>query len=654
VHLRPNRQEATPQDVGDDDRGPRRRRRRGRIIAVLALVVVTAGVVLAVLARPLVEAKHEADAAQEDLKLAKTQLSEQHLADARTSIAAARSHVDAAHRAAHGFGADVWSAVPVAGGAVDDERHLVDALAETTSVAELGADVYPMVSGHDSGMINGQAIDMKVLQTVVDRVGRIGDHLDRAMADIEAVKGSTPIVGGAATRAKDSALTYLQPVHDSYAKAGPLVASLPSIVGADGPRTYLIAMLNPAEQRYSGGGALSFTTMRFDHGQVTFGKSVNVDDLRSRGTTQRWRPVHGNPFHPRGPLRVTSATFSPWWSVSSEELLRGYEATYPGTKLDGVIGLDLQALADVFRVTGPVDLPHFGTVTADNLVHTLAGSYGDFASIEVRHQLNKELIPAFRQKFFEGGRMADKLTALVDSADGRHFFTYFRQGNIQRPFVRLGLSGDLAHTGNDYIGVFTQNLNGSKVDYWQRRSVASTVRLHADGSAAVHLRVDVTNGAPAYTLSTPDPQVGYDTRYLNTLIGVFLPRFAQLGTVSADGTPFTPAIRHPNTPHVLNRRYFQHPFLLGSGESGRLDADYTVPKAAVQDSDTAMTYVLDVDPQDLVYPEALKVTVTFPNGWTSTSLPHGWQATSTGARWAGHVPTKMHVEIPLEKTSAQS
>ena len=72
--------------------------------------------------------------------------------------------------------------------------------------------------------------------------------------------------------------------------------------------------------------------------------------------------------------------------------------------------------------------------------------------------------------------VADKLGALVSSADGRHFFTYFRQGSIQRPFAQLGLSGDLAHTGHDYIGVFTQNLNGSKVDYWQRRSVASTVR----------------------------------------------------------------------------------------------------------------------------------------------------------------------------------
>ena len=187
-----------------------------------------------------------------------------------------------------------------------------------------------MVSGRDSHLVNGQVIDVKVLRTVVDRVGQIGGHLDRAMADIDAVKGSTPIVGGAVTRAKESALSYLQPVHDGYAKADPLVASLPSIVGADGPRTYLIAMLNPAEQRYSGGGALSFTTLRFDQGRVTFGKSVDVDDLIARGATQRWRPVPGNPWHRGGPLRVTSSTFSPWWTVSGEELLRGYETTYPG------------------------------------------------------------------------------------------------------------------------------------------------------------------------------------------------------------------------------------------------------------------------------------------------------------------------------------
>ncbi len=32
--------------------------------------------------------------------------------------------------------------------------------------------------------------------------------------------------------------------------------------------------------------------------------------------------------------------------------------------------------------------------------------------------------------------------------------------------------------------------------------------LHADGSAAVHLNVDVSNQAPPYTLPVPDPKVG--------------------------------------------------------------------------------------------------------------------------------------------------
>jgi hypothetical protein len=628
-----------------------RRPRHGRAVTLvlLVLLLLVVGVTMAALARPLMAAKHEADQAQSQLKLAKAALADKHLRAARKDIAAARVQVDLAHSDAHGFGAGVWSAVPVAGGAVHDAQHLIDALSETTTVAELGVKTYPMVSGDSAHLIRGERIDLGVLKKVVANATAIGSHLDQALADLADVKGSTPVVGGAVTDAKDSALGYLQPVKASYDKAGPLLSSLPAIVGADGPRTYLLAMLNPAELRYSGGGALSFTTMRFDHGKASFGTSVNVDQLLKRGTTQRWKPVKGNVFHRAGPLRVTSSTFSPWWSVSGAELMRGYQAAYPGLKLDGVIGIDLQSLADVFRVTGPVDLPHFGTITGDNLVHTLAGSYGDFASIAARHQLNAELVPAFRQKFFEGGQMTAKLTALVDSADGRHFFTYFRDHDIQRRFAEVGLSGDLARTSHDYLGVFTQNLNGSKVDYWQHRALASTVQLEADGSAHVHLEVHVTNEAPAYTGSTPDSESGYDTRYLNTLIGVFLPRQATLGTITADGKTITPRVRRPKVAGVLNRKFFAYQSLLDSGDSTSLGADYTVPSAAVKNADGTMTYYLDVDPQDTVVPEKLSVVVTWPTGWTpSGALPPGWEATGeTGARFDTSVTKKLSFEIPL-------
>jgi hypothetical protein len=625
------------------------RRRRGRVVTLVVLLLLALGVALAVLARPLLAAKHEADQAQAELKLAKAALSAKKIGVARADVAQARTHVDEAHADVHGLGAAVWSVVPVAGGAVDDARHLIDALDETTTVAQLGVQTYPMVSGGSARLVRGQRIDIGVLHEVVANTSEIGIHLDRALADLDEVKGHTPVVGDTVTRAKNTALGYLQPVKDSYDKAGPLVSSLPSIVGADGPKTYLLAMLNPAELRFSGGGALSFTTMRFDHGAASFGTSVNVDDIISNGAYQRWKPVPGNVFHHPGPQRVTSATFSPWWSVSGEELLRGYQKVYPGQHLDGVIGIDLQSLADVFRVTGPVVLPHFGTITADNLVHTLAGSYGDFASTAVRHQLNAELVPAFRRKFFEGGQMSDKLKALVDSAEGRHFFAYFRNPHVERRFARVGLSGDLSRTGNDYVGVFTQNLNGSKVDFWQHRAVSSRVLLHADGSATVHLGVTVANRAPAYALPQPDPRIGYGTRYLGTSLGIFLPNHARLGPVAVDGAPYDATIHVPKVAGVHNRRFFVRSMMLDSGQSSTVRATYTVPHAADLESAGAMTYRLDVDTQDLVVPERFAVSVTWPSGWTPSSpLPPGWQPLgTTGAQLKTSVTKGLSFEIPL-------
>src|SRR5205814_1093678 len=181
--------------------------------------------------------------------------------------------------------------------------------------------------------------------------------------------------------------------------------------------------------------------------------------------------------------------FSPWWSVSGEELLRGYQKAFPGTHFDGMIAIDLQGLAGLFRITGPVELPSFGQITADNLVSTLAGSYGNFDSVTQRHRLNAELVPAFRQKFFEGGKMSDKVRSLAQSAKGRHFVAYFRNRHVEHRFAQVGLSGDLSRAHYDYIGVFTQNLNGSKTDYWQHRTVDSTVHLGADGTANVHLHI---------------------------------------------------------------------------------------------------------------------------------------------------------------------
>jgi len=627
-----------------------RRRRRVRRLVLLGalLVVVVVGVGLALLARPLVSAKHEAEAAQSDLTAAKAALSKENIGQARRYVEQAQAHVAKARSDAGGFGGDVWSAIPVAGTAVDDERHLVSALDQTTSVAKIGLQIYPMVSGPSAELVHDNRVDLPTLKDVAYRTAAIGPHLDQALNDLGLVKGSTPLVGDSIDRAKSTALAYLEPLQESYQRNEPILRSLPGILGGDGPRTYLLAMLNPAELRYSGGAALSFTTVRFDNGVVSFGRTTNAEDFSGTGSIQHWSPVAGNPFHRRPAQRVVNSTFSPWWSVSGEELLRGYRKAFPGPPFDGMVGIDVQGLADLFRITGPIDLPPVGRITADNLVKTLAGSYEEFSSTEQRHELNAALVPAFRTQFFEGGRMQDKVKTLVASAKGRHFFAYFRDPRIQHRFEQVGLSGDLSRTPNDYLGVFSQNLNGSKTDYWQHRRLSSTVRLKPDGSAQVQLQVTVSNQAPAYDLAGPDPRTGYDTRYLWTRLGVFLPRHASFESAALAGKPYRPVVHRTAVRSVLNRKYVEGQMLLDHGQTQTMDVRYSLPRAAEVDASGTMTYRLDVDPQDLVTPEALHVRVLWPDGYRPDgTLPTGWKATEGGATYDGTVADAASWEIPL-------
>jgi hypothetical protein len=637
----------------DEPVAPRRgRRTRRRLILVgVLLVVVVAGVVLALLARPLLSAKHEAEKAQSDLVLAKAALSHHDITRASSYVRQAQGHVAQARSDAGGTGGDVWSAVPVAGKAVDDERHLIDALDQTSTVAQIGLQIYPMVSGDSATLVHGDRIDIATLRDVADRTSAIGPHLDQALADLAEVKGSTPVVGGSITRATTTARNYLQPLQESFAKNAPLLQVLPAMVGGAGPRNYLLAMLNPSEQRFSGGATLSFTTLHIDHGTMSFGTTVNADDLNTNGASQSWHPVPGNVFHrSSGPFRVTNATFSPWWSVSGEELLRGYSRAFPGPRLDGLIGIDLQGLADLFQITGPVDIPLAGQVGSLNLVRVLAGSYDRFPSVDARRQVNAALVPAFRAKLLGGGHMSAKVGALVKSAAGRHFFTYFRNHRIQRRFARVGLSGDLSTTPNDYVGVFSQNLNGSKVDYWQHRDVTSTVQLKADGSAEVHLHVDVQNASPPYTGTLPDPGNGYFTRVLGTLIGVFMPRHATYQSAKLDGHPLDAAVHRPTVAGVKNRKYVEGAMSLGRGQTGTMDVDYRASGAAEVDSSGSLVYRLSVDPQDLVVPETLHVRVTWPSAFhPSGPLPSGWKATAGGATYTGTVAVQGTWEIPLTK-----
>jgi hypothetical protein len=602
---------------------------------------------------PLWLAHHDATAAAKELQQANDALSSQRMGDAQHALAKARGNVDGAQGHLNGVVADAWSHLPLLGPAVTDGRHLVAALDQATTAATIGVNLLAQATSPDSQLVDGTRVNIGDIQHLAARARTIGPHLQAAQAQLDAVRGNDPLVGGKIDSLKQRATTQLAATQTAYRQFKPLLGTLPAVLGANGPRTYLLTIMNPAEQRYSGGATLQMATIRFDHGDITFGHSRSVADIDQAKPFLHWRPVRGNIFHQPGPRRLTAATYSPWWQVSGEELLRAWRAQ-TGQRCQGLIAVDLQALAELFRITGPMEVPGYGELNADNLVHELAGSYDSFSNPYQRRQINNALVPAFRQKFLSGGNFIAKAHSLLEDAQGRHVAMYFRDRSSQRTFARAGLAGNLSNTRHDYLGVFSQNLNGSKSDYWQSRHVATHVTLHPDGSADESLGVVVQNPSPPYTQSIPDPRSGYDTRWLGTLVGIFLPPHTRLGTVVVDGVTVHPSLQQTSMKikGVLDRPMLRRGWTLGPQQSGELTADYVVPHAAAVDPASGdLLYQVALDPQDLVQAQSNAVTLMIPAGYRFGPLPDGWTLTNsqTAVLWVPQLTKSSSWQVPVIK-----
>lgn len=595
-----------------------------RLRKPIVLLAATAGMVA--LGVSVARVPGAADAAREELTAARTAIEAGDQEAAGSAVARARDRVDTVQVGVQGPVGLVGQWLPVVGTTVRDVRHLGDALDAVTTVAELGAETFPEITGADSTFFTNGEVDIPTLLRLVDNTTEANDELADARSSLEDIEATGPASARLGT-ARDEALAQIVPLHDRLDATMPLVRQLPSILGAEGERKYLVALLNPAELRYSGGTPLTLTPITVLDGRIEFGEAVDTESNRAAFQPRYWRKVKGNPFH-TGRVRVLNATIPPSWPVAGEETLNAWRSLR-GRNMAGLFAVDVVALSRLAQLTGPMDVPGYGTVDGDNLVETLVGSYDRFTDVSERKAANRALVPLFVDRLLQTGELPDKIEILVEAARGRHFAAYFRDQGPQEALAGMAVTGDLSSTGNDYLGVFTQNVVPSKTDYWQSRQVRTDVRLRPDGSARVALEVEIHNDSAPYAGVEPDLRQGYSTRYATLSVGNFLPRGAEVDAVTVDGAPIEFVVGD-----YFGRPYVRHTIDFEPQQRRVMRLEYDVPAAAVRDGDE-LTYRLDLDPQGMVRPQSVSATVQFPAGFEIDSLPEGWRASGPrSATWA--------------------
>ncbi|KQW47786.1 hypothetical protein ASC77_15275 [Nocardioides sp. Root1257] len=595
-------------------RDERRRASRRQKIAVAVGFVVAA---LIVLIFPLVRVAIAAQEASDDLSAAGDAAQAGDEDAVRDAVARARGHVDKAQEGSQGIIPDLWGRTPVLGQSVADVRHLIAALDDVTSVAEMGADLYPSVAGDRATLFHDKKVDRDTLAEVVSGARKSTPLLEAAADEIGQVRG-TAMFGGVITSRRDDASKQLTPLIDGLTQAQPLLDSLPAFLGFEGPRSYLVAIQNPAELRYSGGATLAFARMTWRDGTLDLQDAAPlVQDDRLR-VPLTWPRVKGNPFH-RPNTYLANSTFAPSWSVAGPELLRAWRSATDET-YDGVLAVDVVAVAKVLAASGPTTVPGVGVVDGADLTKTLIGSYDDYyPDPTVQDQSSSSIVSAVLTQVFAGGNELAKAQALMSAGAGRHLSLFVKDPDVQAAFGSLDMDGNLSQPVGDYLGVFTQSLRAAKVDYYQRRHVALDVALDPDGFSRDRLNVLIDNDTPPYAVPGDDPHEGYFTRWSTLAASAFLPGKAKVRNFSVGGQEWDGRVGT-----FYDHSYLAQGTVVPPDKSTHLRASYRVPGAVTKGADGQLVYRLSVDPQGTVLPESLAVTVHIPEGFRSTYLPPGW------------------------------
>ena len=597
--------------------GRRRRFRLARTIVVVFLIVGA----FVVVAESLSLVRH-AKQAQASLEAFKTALKNndsagaaRHLHDADLSLAVARRRYNSAPLA-------FMRHIPLLSWPISDAGQLLSA---ATDVASAGGDalgLYDQVKGHGSKLFHDGTVSIPELRIVTRDANGMVAKMDRAERQLRSVHAAfwEPSIGSA----RDKALGQVSSLRSQGATAQRFLQLAPRLVGADGPRTYLVAVLNPAELVPAGGAALNMMAIRFTDGHMHILQSGSTYDLTNANSRTHFKPVPGDPWLSDKGTVLAAADMSPDFRTSGRELMRGYTAQF-GVKLDGVIALDPVALQHLMQQIPPFVTPGYGQISADNIVQTvLVNSYTMYPDFKQRHLYNNTLMHSLLHRLLTGGGMVGKGKALYAAAQGGHLQIYMKDPSVQQEIE----SGDLLRTlppagTGDMIGVYTANASASKVDYWQQRRIDQQVTLHADGSADVVRTVTIVNAAPPYPAKGVDNGYGYLSRWSHPRLIFYLPGAGRVTGWTVNGRRF----RH----HLMSERGYSivttDPIWIPQGGTVTVVLRYALPAGTARGGQ----YQLAVAAQPMVQPTSLQVTVTGPGACRPAS---GWKTAGTVAQWS--------------------
>jgi hypothetical protein len=389
--------------------------------------------------------------------------------------------------------------LPVAAQHVDALTSIVD---RVDAAAAQGVSTAQATDMRDL-TVHAGFLDVDALAALQGPFRRLADSLDRLVDEVHE-REQTPLLSPLKKRLTIFGDQAERAGHDASV-AAQATEEMPTILGKDRARHYLVLFTSPSEARGRFGFPASFAEVTMDDGRILLGEHGSTGTLLSNAKVdQSTLDVGGSQLRPYlsfGASRsLLSATVPPDFPTVARSAAAMWKAS--GRRpVDGVLRFDPAALAALMSLTGPVTVPNVPQpLSSDNVEQYLVyGQYVQFRdAVAPRREVLQQVSDATFQRLVTADlpsprRLVDLFAPLVDA---QHLQIASFHTGPEDLLERVATDGRFDQPKQDGVMVANINNGGNKIDAFLTKSVVYDAKV-ADGHLTGSVTVTLTNQAPA-------------------------------------------------------------------------------------------------------------------------------------------------------------
>ncbi|WP_144874285.1 DUF4012 domain-containing protein [Microbacterium sp. 1.5R] len=279
-------------------------------------------------------------------------------------------------------------------------------------------------------------------------------------------------------------------VDEVMSAAAPAIGALPSLLGGDGERNYLLVFQNNAETLALGGSAAAQTLVRVDGGSIEIGGQGDSGNYQNGVAVDVDVPTSATDLYTSYLVdHINTSMSRPDFPTAAKIMRAWWQRDIADDEISGVISIDPLALSRILKATGPIDLASGEVLSEDNAVSLLLsevyGRWDSYKEPELVDGFFADTAAAVFDKIASGDfNLKDMLWAVTESAKQGSVLVWSDDAQIADAIEGTRMAGVLPTTNSDTttVGIYFNNTNGSKIDYFTETATGATATCEADAA----------------------------------------------------------------------------------------------------------------------------------------------------------------------------